>query len=378
MKHEKHAFTEQRFDYSQGRKDAPELILTVGVSGCGKSTWATEEVNKSRGHIVRLNRDDMRKMMFRDIPRSSYDENLITEWQIDNARSALLRGHSVIIDDTNCVRHFRQRWEQFAQACRVRFRTVTFATDIKDCIERDIARGVACPECGKAPGVMVGEGVIKKQRKDLSEMPKAAKTPTDYKLTRPYFERTEYLKNGGWVTRLPNAKWVLVDVDGTLATFTAKDGTSLRGPFEEHKVLVDEVIEPVAEMVRSLYPSHNVCVVSGRHDFCGDDTCDWLEMHAVPYDHILMRYSGDNRSDAVVKDEILKELVAVVGKENIALVIDDRPRVCEMWRSHGLVVRQVFAGEVLENPTLKHADGCAYENQKGYRRCPDCGALEYF
>jgi hypothetical protein len=131
-------------------------------------------------------------------------------------------------------------------------------------------------------------------------------------------------------------------------------------------------------MLRSLYPSHNVCVVSGRHDHCGDDTCDWMEMHAVPFDHILMRYSGDNRSDVVVKQELLDELAAVVGKENIAFVIDDRPRVCEMWRGNGLAVRQVFAGEVLENPNLKHADGCAYASQKGYRRCPDCGALEYF
>jgi len=205
-----------------------------------------------------------------------------------------------------------------------------------------------------------------------------AKTPKEYKLTRPYFERTEYLKNGGWTVRLPNAPWVLVDVDGTVATFTDPNGVSLRGPFEEHKVLVDLPIESIIEMVRALYPTYNICFVSGRHDFCGDDTCDWLEMHAVPFDHILMRYSGDSRSDAIVKDEILAELAAVIGKENIAFVIDDRPRVCEMWRSHGIPVKQVFAGEVLENPNLKHADGCAYENQKGYRRCPDCGALEYF
>jgi predicted kinase len=374
----KNEFTEQRFDYSQGKPDAPELIITVGVSGCGKSTWAKQEVYRSRAEIVRINRDDIRKMLFADVEWNSFNENLVRNWQQEGARQALQMGKSVIIDDTNCVRQTRQKWEEFAQQQRVKFRIVTFTTDVKVCVERDKARGVACGTCGKMPGVMVGEGVIQKQRKDLGKGNVTEKPKKEYKLTRPYFERTEYLKNGGWVTRLPNAKWVLVDVDGTLASFTAKDGTSLRGPFEEHKVLLDEVIEPVADMVRSLYPSHNICVVSGRHDFCGDDTCDWLEMHAVPYDHILMRYSGDNRSDVDVKDEILKELVAVIGKENIAFVIDDRPRVCEMWRSHGLVVRQVFAGEVLENPTLKHADGCAYENQKGYRRCPDCGALEYF
>jgi ABC-type glutathione transport system ATPase component len=33
-------FTEQRFDYSLGRADAPELIVMVGVSGSGKSVIA--------------------------------------------------------------------------------------------------------------------------------------------------------------------------------------------------------------------------------------------------------------------------------------------------------------------------------------------------
>lgn len=375
----KQEFTEQRFDYSKGRKDAPELTITVGISGCGKSTWTKQEVNRNRGDIVRLNRDDIRKMLFVDVPWNSFNENLVRNWQQEGARQALQMGKNVIIDDTNCVRRTRQGWEEFAQKNFVKLRIVTFNTDVKVCIERDAARGETCAACGKAKGVMVGEGVIQRQRKDLGDNKVKEKTPKEYKLTRPYFERTEYLKNGGWVARLPGAKWVLVDVDGTVASFTdPKTGESVRGPFDEHKVLLDHPIEAVIEMVRSLYPSHNVCFVSGRHDFCGDDTCDWLDGHACPFDHILMRYSGDNRSDAVVKQEILDELAAVIGKENIAFVIDDRPRVCDMWRSNGVPVKQVYAGEVLENPTVKHADGCAYEHQKGYRRCPDCAALEYF
>lgn len=371
----KNDFTEQRFDYSQGRKDAPELVVTVGVSGCGKSTWAKQEVNRARGGVVRLNRDDLRKMLYVDVPFGQRDETMMRDHMMkDMARAALQRGYTVIVDDTNCIRRTRQGWEEFAASQRCKLRVVTFTTDVKACIERDKARGEACGACGKPNGAMVGEGVIRKQLKDLqSQSRQEAKEVKGAALTRPYFERTEFLRNGGWTVRLPGAKWVLVDVDGTVANHVG-----VRGPFDEHRVLEDTPWEPVIEMVRGLYPSHNVCVVSGRHDFCGDDTCDWLEMHAVPFDHILMRYSGDNRSDAVVKQEILDELAAVVGKENIALVIDDRPRVCEMWRSNGIPVRQVFAGEVLENPSLQHADGCAYESRKGYRKCPDCGALEYF
>ena len=370
----KHEFTETRFDYSQGKPNAPELTITVGVSGCGKSTWAKAEVYRNRGDVVRLNRDEIRAMLFPGVAWNKNLENLVKDLQMEGARQALQRGRSVIIDDTNCIRNTRQKWEEFAQMNRVKFRIVQFTTDVKECIARDKARGVACTTCGKAPGVMVGEGVIQKQRKDLGERAKEV-TPKEYKLTRPYFERTEYLRNGGWTVRLPNAKWKLYDVDGTLANHLG-----VRDPYDESRVLHDTPWESVLEMLREDYTKFNICIVSGRHDHCGDDTCDWLEMHAAPFDHILMRYSGDNRSDAIVKKELLDELRAVIGEDNIEDVTDDRPRVCEMWRSHGIKVRQVHAGKVVENPetALKHADGCKYEKSKGYRKCPDCGALEYF
>ena len=367
-------FTETRHDYSVGKPDAPELIITVGMSGCGKSTWAKEEVFRSHGRMVRFNRDDMRAMMFPKIEYNKSNENIVRNWQMEGARQALMAGRDVIIDDTNCIRNTRQKWEELAQAMHIKFRIVQFTTDFKTCVERDKARAVACDKCGKAPGVTVGELVIARQRKDLGE--RASEMPAkEYKLTRPYFERTEYLAKGGWTVRLPNAKWKLYDMDGTLCNHLG-----VRGPFEEHKVLEDGAWEPVLDMLREDYAKFNICIVSGRHDFCGDDSCDWMEMHDAPFDHILMRYSGDNRSDAIVKQEILDELCAVIGKENIEDVTDDRPRVCDMWRSNGIKVRQVHGGKVVENAetATKHADDCPYKKQKGYRKCPDCGALEYF
>src|SRR5271157_753657 len=392
-----HEFTEQRFDYTAGRKNAPELTITVGVSGCGKSTWAKSIVNWSKGHVVRLNRDDMRKMLYVDLPFERQNENYTRDLQKEAARQAMQRGHDVIIDDTNCVRQTRQKWEEFAKEQRVRFRVVTFTTDLKTCIERDKARGELCSACQRPKGAMVGEGVIRKQHKDLSTIHMSTKPTKENPITRPYLERTELLKNGGWNVRLPNAPWVLVDVDGTVATFTdLTTGEQLRGPFDEWKVGVDQVMEVVAEWVRAVYPYYNVCIVSGRHDFCGDLTCDWLEMHGIPFDHILMRYSGDNRSDSPVKEEILKELQAVVGKDHgaytrweefsttdekpiftvpaqgIAFVIDDRPRVVRMWQSMGIPVFPVRGW-------VNHTPGCFYENaETGYRTCPDCGALEDF
>jgi predicted kinase len=379
-------FTEQRFDYSDGRPDAPELVMMVGVSGSGKSVHAKALVNRGRGGIVRLNRDSIRAMLYCDVPWNSKNENLVRNWQMEGARQALQAGKDAIIDDTNCVRNTRQKWEEFAQQARVRFRVITMTTPLDVCIERDARRE------GRE---RVGEGVIRKQHKDLTALHISGKEPKEAKLTRPYFER-QALKDGGWTVRLPDAPWVLVDVDGTLATFVNPEtGEKLRGPFEEHRVLVDLPVETVCEWVRSLFPHYNICIVSGRHDFCGDDTCDWLETHGVPFDHILMRRSGDNRSDAPVKEEILRELQAAVGGDHgaytrweefsdgdgkpilavpkcgIAFVIDDRPRVVRMWRSMGVPAFPVRGWVV-------HAPGCAYDGQRGYRQCPDCGALEDF
>ena len=275
---------------------------------------------------------------------------------MEAARQALQVGKDVIIDDCNHIRQTRQKWEEFAQQTRVRFRIITMTTPIDVCIERDSKRE------GKE---RVGEGVIRKQNKDLNEVKVKPREEKEVKITRPYMERQTLNSGGGWTVRLPNAKTVVVDVDGT----TAKSVS--RGPFDESRVMEDEPYTVVAAWVRSLYQSCNVIIVSGRHDGCGDDTWDWHEMHDIPFDHMLMRHNGDNRSDVIVKQEILNELAAVIGKENIAFVIDDRPRVVDMWKSNGLTVYPVRGGTA-------HKEGCAYAGEKGYRTCPDCGALEDF
>jgi len=367
-------FTEQRFDYTGGRAGAPMLTVMVGISGSGKSVVAKSWVNWGRGQVVRFNRDSIRAMLFDKVPWNSGNENIVRNWQMEGARMALQMGKDAIIDDTNCVRNTRQKWEEFAKQARVRLRIVTMTTPIEVCIERDAKREVKCPICGEVvlTKEKVGEGVIRKQHKDLNEVKVMVRDETPLKLTRPYMERTELLKNGGFTSRLPGCPWVLVDVDGTTASFIdLKTGAQLRGPFEEQKVLLDDVYEVVAEWIRALYPYYNICIMSGRHDFCGDDTCDWYDGHGIPFDHILMRYSGDNRSDHIVKKEILDELCAVIGKENVAFVLDDRPKVVRMWKENGLTVYPVRGGTA-------HTEGCNYAAQKGYRTCPDCGALEDF
>jgi predicted kinase len=364
-------FTETRYDYSAGRDHAPELTVCVGISGSGKSTEVMQRVKRSQGKTVRLNRDKMREMLFCGADWNKHNENFVRTWQMEGARIALQSGKNVVIDDTNCIRNTRQKWEEFAVEQKVKLCFLVMDVPLKECVERDIARGVPCPTCGTPKGVMVGEEIIRRQYKDLTSFNMSNRDMTPTSPTRAWMERQALLK-GGFVPRLVGRPWVLFDMDGTVA-----DHRGQRNPYEEHKVTLDNCYEVVAEWIRQLAPSHNLCAVSGRHDFCGDLTCEWLEGYNVPFDHILMRYNGDNRPDVVVKQEILNELIAVIGKENIAFVLDDRPQVVKMWRANGIKVYPV-RGEPI------HRAGCS----NGYAKpkegvyiggfCGECGALENF
>jgi hypothetical protein len=90
----------------------------------------------------------------------------------------------------------------------------------------------------------------------------------------------------------------------------------------------------VIHKVNDLYPTHTVCLVSGRPDTYQHETMHWLARQGVPYHWLFMRPGSDKRPDVQIKEEFLKHM----PKENIALVIDDRPVVCRMWEANGLTV----------------------------------------
>ena len=55
-----------------------------------------------------------------------------------------------------------------------------------------------------------------------------------------------------------------------------------------------------------------------------------------------MRATGDNRNDAIVKNEIFDTYIR--DKWNVVCVLDDRDRVVKRWRELGLACFQVNYG----------------------------------
>jgi hypothetical protein len=126
----------------------------------------------------------------------------------------------------------------------------------------------------------------------------------------------------------------IYDLDGTLAI------RGDRGPYDWDRVGDDTVNEAVAYVnYLSANSLDTVLIVSGRSDVCYEHTKRWLGSHRINWDTLYMRKEDDNRDDVIVKEKTYNEHIK--GKYQVRFVVDDRPKVCRMWRSLGLPVFQV-------------------------------------
>jgi predicted kinase len=88
-----------------------ELIILVGISGSGKSTWAGEYINNNT-NILRLNRDDIRKSLVQNLKGYYQREDLtiledIVSTTIYNLFiSLIVMEKSIILDNTNLKKEY--------------------------------------------------------------------------------------------------------------------------------------------------------------------------------------------------------------------------------------------------------------------------------
>ncbi|WP_276972444.1 AAA family ATPase [Ferrimicrobium acidiphilum] len=283
-----------------------KLIITRGLPGSGKSTWAEAQV-VANPQMVRVNRDSLRAMM------NGTRNNAKTEKLIANARDALIRttlstGRSVIVDDTNLVPSTVERLREIAQEFKASFEVQDFTdVPVQVCIERDLHRERS-----------VGSKVIMRMYRDF-----LAPKPAEYNPD----------------PALPSA--VICDIDGTLA-FNVE-----RSIYDYSKVSTDVPNEPIISLVRMLATQHEIIFTSGREDVCEADTRAWLAKYVVDTDpdqiKLFMRPANDKRRDAIVKREIFDAHIR--DQYRVVYVVDDRNQVVEMWRQLGLTVLQVADGD---------------------------------
>lgn len=127
-----------------------KIILTRGIQGSGKSTWAKKWVEEDPTHRVRWNNDDFRKMLGPYwIPER---ETLVYTMMSDFLNKAMLFGYDIVIDNMN----LNQKDWDFVQDRIIKFNNDAFIkvleksynlefkdffdVSLEECIERDSKR----------------------------------------------------------------------------------------------------------------------------------------------------------------------------------------------------------------------------------------------
>jgi len=124
-------------------RDKQKLIVTRGLPASGKSTWARAWVLEDPKTRVRVNRDDIRKLLGPYwVPTR---EKLVTRIEDDMTYTALLFGYDVIVDATNLK--ITDRFDEIVEGVEIS-NEVKIIIEWKDftdvsletCIERDKLR----------------------------------------------------------------------------------------------------------------------------------------------------------------------------------------------------------------------------------------------
>lgn len=124
----------------------PQIIMTVGLPGSGKTTWAWNKIKQDPKHWVRISNDALREMSWGD-PYESHDENWIADARQALIETAMSRGKSIIVDNLNInpkletgYRALVERWNRTTQFNKYTFEVHFIDTPVEECIQRDALR----------------------------------------------------------------------------------------------------------------------------------------------------------------------------------------------------------------------------------------------
>src|SRR5436305_1061904 len=126
----------------------PTLTITRGLPGSGKTTWA-----KQQGGHVRVNRDDLRRMLHGGPLLTGWAEKQVTLAQRAQVEALLRAGVNVICDDTNLRARVFRELAELGRLCGAEVVVHDFTdVPVEECVARDASR----PD-----GERVGEDAIR-------------------------------------------------------------------------------------------------------------------------------------------------------------------------------------------------------------------------
>lgn len=118
-----------------------ELVVTVGLPGCGKSTWAKDWVAKNVVVRAHVERDQLRNMLHFGEWKGRATEDTVVLAQHAMIRALLRDGISVVVSDTNLDPRVFAQLDQLATDERVVFVEKSFRdVPLAVCLERNAKR----------------------------------------------------------------------------------------------------------------------------------------------------------------------------------------------------------------------------------------------
>ncbi len=139
---------------------------------------------------------------------------------------------------------------------------------------------------------------------------------------------------------------VCVDIDGVLSDARHRQHY-LEGRWQDWDSFFlaagdDGLLVEQARLLETVADDHLIALVTARSDWIDRLTIEWLERHAIRWDLLIMRTSGDYRRSPDMKRAAVAQLVA----SNYApvLAIDDDPRNKAMYESIGVPCLFIHSG----------------------------------
>ena len=143
-------------------------------------------------------------------------------------------------------------------------------------------------------------------------------------------------------------KTIIFDLDGTIADISHRrvylEGNSDWSKFNA-EIGNDIPNAPIVELYLSLWGmnKYNIIIVTGRSEEYRPITEHWLTWNEIPFMRLIMRKRKDNRSDCIIKQEILNLIISEGA--DILFSVDDRSQVVDMWRNNGITCLQCAPGD---------------------------------
>lgn len=121
------------------------LTVCVGIPASGKTTYALQWVREKAGR-VRVNRDDLRFMMYGTYHGGHVDEREVTVAQDSIILNSLSVGLDVIVDNTNLSTRVIQDFETTAHCMSAEFNVKRFDISLNEALDRNNCRSGWVPQ----------------------------------------------------------------------------------------------------------------------------------------------------------------------------------------------------------------------------------------